>query len=145
MKILVMNGPNLNLLGIREKEHYGAQTYDDLVKMVQEKADKKQVQVEFYQSNHEGDLVDNIHRAYFEHFDGIIINPGAYTHTSIALLDALKSVKIPTVEVHISNVLEREDFRQISYIRSACVKSIIGEGLAGYIMALDYLAESVKK
>lgn len=145
MKILVMNGPNLNLLGIREKEHYGAQTYDDFVKMVQDRADEKQIKVEFYQSNHEGDLVDNIHRAYFEHFDGIIINPGAYTHTSIALLDALKSVKIPTVEVHISKVSEREDFRQISYIRSACVKSIIGEGLAGYVMALDYLAESVKK
>lgn len=145
MKILVMNGPNLNLLGIREKEHYGTQTYDDLVKMVQDRADEKQIKVEFYQSNHEGDLVDNIHRAYFEHFDGIIINPGAYTHTSIALLDALKSVKIPTVEVHISKVSEREDFRQISYIRSACVKSIIGEGLAGYVMALDYLAESVKK
>ncbi len=145
MKILVINGPNLNLLGIREKEHYGAQSYNDLVDMVQKHADEKQIQVEFYQSNHEGDLVDSIHKAYFEHFDGIVINPGAYTHTSIALLDALKAVKIPTVEVHVSKVSEREDFRQISYIRSACVKSIIGEGLAGYIMAIDYLAESVKK
>lgn len=145
MKILVINGPNLNLLGFREIEHYGSKSYGDLLNMISEHAEKKHIEVEFYQSNHEGDLVDSIHRAYFEHFDGIVINPGAYTHTSIALLDALKAVKLPAVEVHISNVEERENFRQISYIRSACVKSIIGEGFAGYTMALDYLAESVKK
>lgn len=145
MKILVINGPNLNLLGLREVEHYGSESYRDLLNMISEHAEKKNIEVEFYQSNHEGDLVDCIHRAYFEHFDGIVINPGAYTHTSIALLDALKAVKIPAVEVHISKVEKREDFRQISYIRSACVKSIIGEGFEGYKMALDHLAESVKK
>lgn len=145
MKILVINGPNLNLLGIREVEHYGSESYNDLLNMISEHAEKKHIEVEFYQSNHEGDLVDSIQRAYFERFDGIVINPGAYTHTSIALLDALKAVKLPAVEVHISKVDEREDFRRVSYIRSACVKSIIGEGFAGYTMALDYLAESVKK
>ena len=141
MKILVINGPNLNLLGVREPEIYGGNTYSDLVQMVTDYALTKGVGVEFYQSNHEGDLVDAIQRAYFDKFDGIVINPGAYTHTSIAILDAVKSVNIPTVEVHISTVEKREDFRQISYIRLACVKTITGHGTDGYLEAIDYLTE----
>ena len=144
MKIFVINGPNLNMLGLREKEHYGTGTYVELTEMIKDYADKKGIEVELYQSNHEGDLVDYIQRAYFEKADGIVINPGAYTHTSIALLDAVKSVKIPTVEVHISKVEEREDFRQISYIRLACVKTITGMGFDGYLRAIDFLKEDVK-
>ncbi len=140
MKILVINGPNLNMLGIREPGHYGKETYSDLVKKIQEHCDKKGIEVSVYQSNHEGDLVDEIQKAY-GNADGIVINPGAYTHTSIAILDAVKSVNIPTVEVHISKVEEREDFRQISYIRLACVKTITGHGTDGYLEAIDFLAE----
>ena len=142
MKLLVINGPNLNMLGVREPEHYGRETYTDLVKKIQTHCAAKGVAVEVYQSNHEGDLVDAIQQAYGT-ADGIVINPGAYTHTSIAILDAVKSVNIPTVEVHISKVEEREDFRQISYVRLACVKTIIGHGTDGYIEAIDYLLDEV--
>ena len=140
MKILVINGPNINMLGIREPEHYGRETYADLVAKIQNHCDAKNIDVKIYQSNHEGDLVDEIQKAYGD-ADGIVINPGAYTHTSIAILDAVKSVNIPTVEVHISKVEEREDFRQISYIRLACVKTITGHGIDGYLEAIDYLTE----
>ena len=140
MKILVINGPNINMLGIREPEHYGRETYADLLDKIHKHCDRKNIEVKIFQSNHEGDLVDEIQRAYGE-ADGIVINPGAYTHTSIAILDAVKSVNIPTVEVHISKVEQREDFRQISYIRLACVKTITGHGTDGYLEAIDYLTE----
>ena len=140
MKLLIINGPNINMLGIREPEHYGKETYKDLVNKIQNHCDAKNIDVRIYQSNHEGDLVDEIQKAYGD-ADGIVINPGAYTHTSIAILDAVKSVNIPTVEVHISKVEEREDFRQISYIRLACVKTITGHGTDGYLEAIDYLTE----
>ena len=140
MKILVINGPNLNMLGIREPDHYGKETYADLLAKIESHCKEKNIEVEQFQSNHEGDLVDRIQNAYGR-IDGIVINPGAYTHTSIAILDAVKAVGIPTVEVHISKVEEREDFRQISYIRLACVKTITGHGTDGYIEAIDFLAE----
>ena len=140
MKILVINGPNLNMLGIREPDHYGRETYQDLCEKIQNYCDDKNIDVKLYQSNHEGDLVDEIQKAY-GNIDGIVINPGAYTHTSIAILDAVKSVNIPTVEVHISKVEEREDFRQVSYVRLACVKTITGHGTDGYLEAIDYLTE----
>lgn len=140
MKILVINGPNLNMLGIREPDHYGRETYDDLCLKVQDHCKAAGIEVELYQSNHEGDLVDKIQSAY-KNADGIVINPGAYTHTSIAILDAVKAVGIPTVEVHISKIEEREDFRQISFVRLACVKTITGHGTEGYIEAIDFLAE----
>ena len=140
MKFLVINGPNLNMLGIREPDHYGRETYSDLVDKIERHCQEKGVEVELYQSNHEGDLVDKIQTAY-GNFDAIVINPGAYTHTSIAILDAVKAVGIPTVEVHISKVEEREDFRQISYIRLACVKTITGHGTNGYLEAIDFLIE----
>ena len=139
MKLYIINGPNLNMLGIREPSKYGNQSYNDLCAMIQSHCDKKCVETEFFQSNHEGDLVDKIHEAYFRGADGIVINPGAYTHTSIALLDAVLSVKIPTIEVHISKIEEREDFRQVSYIRSACVSTISGKGFMGYLEACDLL------
>ena len=141
MKILIMNGPNLNMLGIREPAHYGKETYADLCAKIEKHCNEKNIEYEIYQSNHEGALVDKIQEAYFSGVDGIVINPGAYTHTSIALLDAVKSVSIPTVEVHISKVEEREDFRQISYIRLACIKTITGHGTDGYIEAIDVLLE----
>ena len=140
MKILVINGPNINMLGIREPDHYGRETYADLVEKIKSYCDQKNIQVELFQSNHEGDLVDKIQEAY-GNTDGIVINPAAYTHTSIAILDAVKSVSIPTVEVHISKVEEREDFRQISYVRAACVKTITGHGTDGYLEAIDFLTE----
>ena len=138
MKILVINGPNINMLGIREPEHYGKETYSDLVNKIENHCNEKGVEVKVFQSNHEGDLVDEIQNAY-KNMDGIVINPGAYTHTSIALLDAVKAVNIPTVEVHISKVEEREDFRQRSYVRLACEKTITGHGTDGYIEAIDFL------
>ena len=141
MKILVINGPNLNMLGIREPDHYGRETYSDLIAKIERYCEEKAVECECYQSNHEGCLVDKIQQAYGS-FDGIVINPGAYTHTSIALLDAVKSVSIPTVEVHISKVEEREDFRQVSYIRLACVKTITGQGTDGYLQAIDFLVNN---
>ena len=140
MKILVINGPNLNMLGIRDPDHYGKETYEDLVAKIQRHCCRKGVEVTLYQSNHEGDLVDAIQSAY-GNTDGIVINPGAYTHTSIALLDAVNTVRIPTVEVHISKLEEREDFRQISYVRLACIKTITGHGTDGYLEAIDFLIE----
>ena len=142
MKLLVINGPNLNMLGIREPALYGSGTYEALCRQIQAYCDEKQIDVEFYQSNHEGALVDRIQQACFEGTDGIVINPGAYTHTSIALLDAVKAVCIPTVEVHISKVEQREEFRQISYIRAACIATITGKGFAGYLEAIDILMET---
>ena len=136
MKILVINGPNLNMLGIREPHIYGSKTYADLCDMISEYCEGKNIQVEFYQSNHEGCLVDRIQQAY-GNTDGIVINPGAYTHTSVALLDAVKTVGIPTVEVHISDPDEREDFRKISYIRQGCIATIKGKGFDGYIEAIE--------
>lgn len=141
MKFLVLNGPNINILGIREPEIYGRQSYDELCALIKEHADEIGVQVEFYQSNHEGDLVDAIQRAYFDGVDGIVFNPAAYTHTSVAIADAVKGVGIPTVEVHISEVSEREAFRQVSYIRDVAVKTITGRGFAGYTDAMDYLVQ----
>lgn len=139
MKLLVINGPNLNMLGIREPDIYGRGTYQDLVELVSGFCRARGVETAFFQSNHEGDLVDAIQKAYFKKVDGIILNPGAYTHTSVALLDALKTVQIPTVEVHISRVEEREAFRQVSYVRAACVRTITGQGLEGYCQAAEYL------
>ena len=141
MNILVINGPNMNMLGIRQPEIYGRSTYQDLMDLVKSEAEALGVEVRFFQSNHEGALVDAIHQAYFDGVDGIIINPAAYTHTSVALLDAVKAVGIPTVEVHVSDPDTREDFRHISYIRAACVKTISGRGLPGYLEALHYLVE----
>ncbi len=144
MKILVINGPNLNMLGIREPDHYGRETYEDLINKIESYCREKDIYCECYQSNHEGCLVDKIQEAYGI-YDGIVINPGAYTHTSIAILDAVKSVQIPTVEVHISAVEEREDFRQVSYIRLAAVKTITGLGTDGYLSAVDFLQEYLNK
>lgn len=138
MKILVINGPNLNMLGIREPQIYGSKTYTDLVNMIAAHCEANGIEAEFYQSNHEGDLVDKIQQAY-GNTDGIVINPGAYTHTSIALLDAVKSVGIPTVEVHISDPDLREEFRKVSYIRLACIATVKGKGFDGYIEAIDLL------
>ncbi len=140
MKLLVLNGPNLNLLGLREPGIYGTENYAALLEKIQKHCDAKGVEVSFYQSNHEGFLVDKIQESYGT-VDGIVFNPGAYTHTSIALLDALKAVGIPTVEVHISKVDQREDFRQISYIRAACIASVIGHGTDGYLEAIDLLLD----
>lgn len=140
MKILVINGPNLNMLGIREPGIYGKQTFAELIKLLEQWAKDADVELEQFQSNHEGVLVDKIQAAY-GHFDGIVINPAAYTHTSVAILDALKAVAIPAVEVHISNVDAREPFRQISYAGLACVKTIKGQGFDGYRQAIMYLKD----
>ncbi len=140
MKILVINGPNMNMLGIREPDIYGKVTYKDLMKMIKSHAKEKGVKVRFFQSNHEGAIVDEIHRAY-KKMDGIIINPAAYTHTSIAIHDALKTVGIPTVEVHISEISEREPFRQVSYVSLVAQKVIAGKGTEGYLEALDELCK----
>ena len=139
MKILVVNGPNLNMLGIREPDIYGRETYADLLEKIRKHAAEKGVEVSFFQSNHEGDLVDAIQGAYGTQ-DGIILNPGAYTHTSVALLDALKTVGIRTIEVHITDVNAREEFRKVSYVREACEKTISGHGTDGYLEAMDILA-----
>lgn len=138
MKILVINGSNINMVGIREPGIYGKNTFSDLLTMLKETGEKLGIEITQYQSNHEGDLVDKIQWAYGK-IDGIVINPGAYTHTSIAILDALKAVSIPAVEVHISDVDSRESFRQISYVGMACEKTIKGQGLNGYIQAIQYL------
>ena len=138
MKILVLNGPNINMLGIREPGIYGKQTFQDLLTLLETVAKEENLEIEQFQSNHEGALVDKIQEAYGK-FDGIVINPAAYTHTSVAILDALKSVSIPAVEVHISNVDARESFRQISYAGMACEKTIKGQGLDGYRQAILYL------
>ena len=141
MKILVINGPNLNMLGIREPDIYGKNTYNVLCELFTDYATKKGVEVKLFQSNHEGALVDEIQAAYGI-FDGIVINPAAYTHTSVAILDAVKSVGIPTVEVHISAVETREDFRQVSFVRKACIKTITGLGFDGYLRAIDTLTQN---
>jgi 3-dehydroquinate dehydratase-2 len=142
MKILVINGPNLNMLGIREKSIYGDKDYRSLIALIKKSAKEKGVKVSCYQSNYEGALVTKIQKAY-KKYDGIIINPGAYTHTSVAILDALKSVNIPTVEVHISKVDQREDFRQISYVGKFAFCTITGKGFDGYIQAIDKLKEKL--
>ena len=141
MKLLILNGANINFIGIREPNIYGKGTFNDLINTVQTHADEIGVEVEFYQSNHEGDLVDAIQKAYFDKIDGIVFNPGAYTHTSLAIADAVKAVSIPTVEVHISAVEKREAFRQISYIRDVAVHTITGQGIAGYVQAVDFLVD----
>lgn len=143
MKILVLNGPNINMLGIREPGVYGSRSYSELLRLLQVWADELGVEMEHYQSNHEGSLVDKIQEAYGK-FDGIVINPAAYTHTSIAILDALKAVALPAVEVHISDVKSREDFRQISYAGKACIKTIMGQGLDGYRQAMLFLTEMLR-
>ena len=147
MKFLIINGPNLNMLGIREPDKYGNETYEMLLEKIKKHCAEKLdgAECEFYQSNHEGALVDRIQQAYWDKTDGIIINPGAYTHTSIALLDAVNAVRIPTAEVHISDVSKREDFRQVSYIRKACCFTVMGHGTDGYLEAADYLYEMLRK
>lgn len=145
MKILVINGPNLNFLGIREPEIYGSKTYKDLCDLIKNHANIENIDVEIFQSNHEGVIVDKIQQAYYDKVDGIVINPAAYTHTSVAILDALKSVNVPTVEVHISDINEREEFRKYSYISLAAIKQIKGLGFNGYIEAMKYLKAYIKK
>ena len=144
MKLLVINGPNLNMLGIREKNIYGAETYEDLKVLLEKTFTEQGIEGEIFQSNHEGALVDRIQQAYFDGTNAIVINPAAYTHTSVAILDALKAVSLPAVEVHISDVKEREDFRQISYAGKACEKTIMGKGFQGYVEAILYLVEKYK-
>lgn len=140
MKILVINGPNINMLGIREPDVYGKESYAALLSFIRNVCEKENVEVDFFQSNHEGDIVDAIQAAYGK-YDGIVINPAAYTHTSIAILDALKAVAIPTVEVHISNIAERESFRQFSYVSYAAIKTVSGLGFEGYAVAVRYLKD----
>ena len=140
MKVYVIHGPNMNMLGIREPDIYGRQTYDDLVEYIRARCEENGMDPEFFQSNHEGTLVDEIQAAYGV-YDGIVINPAAYTHTSVAILDALKAVAIPAVEVHLSDVRQREDFRQISYARLACVKTYMGLGFEGYRQAILFLKD----
>ena len=144
MKLFIINGPNLNLLGVREPELYGRQDYAALVKLVEDTCEELGIEVDIYQSNHEGDLVDKIQSAYGA-ADGIVINPAAYTHTSVAILDALKAVALPAVEVHISDVSRREDFRQVSYAGMACVKTYMGLGLEGYRQAILHLKDYLEK
>ena len=144
MKILVLNGPNINMLGIREPGIYGKQNFQDLLNLLVKAAEDLGIELEQYQSNHEGNLVDKIQEAYGV-IDGIVINPAAYTHTSIAILDALKAVGIPAVEVHISNVAERESFRQLSYPGMYCEKTIAGKGIRGYLLAIEYLKTKYEK
>ncbi len=141
MKFLVINGPNLNFLGIREPNIYGAQTFVQLLRFIEAAAQAEGVEVECFQSNHEGAIVDAIQQAYFNHIDGIVINPAAYTHTSVAILDALKAVSIPAVEVHLSDIYTREEFRHVSYPSLVCKKSIYGKGFEGYREAIQFLKE----
>lgn len=144
MKILVINGPNINMLGVREPQIYGTNSFQALLQLLSDTAEELSVSIDHYQSNHEGDLVDRIQAAYGV-YDGIVINPAAYTHTSVAILDALKAVGIPAVEVHISDVSKREDFRQISYAGLACEKTFMGLGIAGYRKAIEYLKDKYGK
>ncbi len=145
MNILVINGPNLNLLGLRQPEIYGHVGYEELLAMLRERAAELGTEISFFQSNHEGALVDAIQQAYFDAVDGIIINPGAYTHTSVALLDAVKAVGLPTVEVHISDPDRREEFRHTSYIRAGCIATVKGHGLPGYLEALELLCRHLSE
>lgn len=144
MKILVINGPNINMLGIREPQIYGNRTYSDLLEKIKAYCNSKNIEVECFQSNHEGALIDKIQEAYFEKIDGIVINPAGYTHTSVAIADALKGVDIPFVEVHISKVDEREDFRKISFVRNYALATISGKGFEGYLDAIKML-ENLQK
>lgn len=144
MKILVINGPNINMLGIREVNIYGRDTYENLLNLIDKVAAEENIEIEEFQSNHEGDIVDKIQKSY-KKIDGIVINPAAYTHTSVAILDALKSVSIPTVEVHISKVSEREDFRQVNFIRNYSLKFFEGYGIEGYKRAIIYLKNYLKE
>ena len=144
MKFLVINGPNINFLGIREPSIYGESTYDDLVNLLKSHAEKSGISVDFFQSNHEGAIVDAIQKAYYDKVDAIVINPAAYTHTSVAIADALKAVSIPAAEVHISDVSKRESFRQISYVRNVCKKTVSGKGFDGYLEAMDFLVDYLK-
>lgn len=144
MKILVINGPNINMLGIREVNIYGSENYETLLERIDKIASKENIELEEFQSNHEGDIVDIIQNAY-RNFDGIVINPAAYTHTGVAILDALKAVNIPTVEVHISKLSEREDFRQVNFIRKFAIKSFEGYGISGYEKAIIYLKNYLKE
>lgn len=141
MKLLIVNGPNLNMLGIREKHIYGDRDYDALCRYIRAEAERLGCEVELFQSNHEGAIVDRIQQAYFDGTEGIVINPAAYTHTSVAILDALKAVQLPAVEVHISDVSKREDFRQVSYAGMACRAHFIGLGFEGYARAMEYLCK----
>ena len=147
MKIMVINGPNLNMLGIREKNIYGTFTYEDLCKYIETYPNYKEKDIDFtfLQTNHEGEIVDYIHKAYTEKYDGIVLNAGGYTHTSVAIHDAIKAVSIPTVEVHISNIHAREEFRKVCVISPACVGQITGLGKLGYVLAVVYLTEERKK
>lgn len=144
MRILIINGPNINMLGIREKNIYGSKNYKDLIKYIKEYTKEKDIEIEIYQSNSEGQIINKIQEAY-NLYDGIVINPAAYTHTSIAILDALKAVNIPTVEVHLTDVDKREDFRKISYVSYFAEKTIKGKGFDGYIEAIDFLKENYDK
>lgn len=139
MKLLVINGPNINFLGIREKKVYGTQNYDDLLQMIAEKGEKEGCTIEVFQSNHEGAIIDRIQDSYYDGTEGIVINPGAYTHYSYAIRDALASIVVPKVEIHISNIMEREDFRKVSVTADACDRQIYGEGLNGYLVAIDHI------
>ena len=144
MRILIINGPNINMLGIREKNIYGSKNYKDLIKYIKEYTKEKDIEIEIYQSNSEGQIINKIQEAY-NLYDGIVINPAAYTHTSIAILDALKAVNIPTVEVHLTDVDKRENFRKISYVSYFAKKTIKGKGFDGYIEAIDFLKENYYK
>lgn len=144
MRILIINGPNINMLGIREKNIYGSKNYKDLIKYIKEYTEDKDIEIEIYQSNSEGQIINKIQEAY-NLYDGIVINPAAYTHTSIAILDVLKAVNIPTVEVHLTDVDKREDFRKISYVSYFAKKTIKGKGFDGYIEAIDFLKENYDK
>ncbi len=139
MKILVINGPNINFLGIRETSIYGAQNYEYLVQMIMEKGTEEHCEIEVFQSNHEGAIIDRLQAAYFDGTEGIVINPGAYTHYSYAIHDALESIRVPKVEIHISDITKREEFRKLSVTAPACDKQIYGHGLPGYLMAIDFL------
>lgn len=142
MKIMIINGPNLNMVGIREKNIYGSESFENMIQMIRDHAKERNVEVECLQSNHEGDLIDWIQRAYFEGFDGVVINPGGYTHTSIAIADAVKAIDpIPVIEVHISDISEREEFRKISYLAPYCAGRVIGKGLNGYLTAMDMIID----
>ncbi len=144
-KIVVINGPNLNFLGIREKSVYGKMNYFELVDYLSDYAYKVEVELDVFQSNSEGAIIDRIQKCYFDEVDAIIINPGAYTHYSYAIRDAIASVMIPTVEIHISNIYEREDFRKISVIKDVAIKQIYGKGIKGYIEAIDYVVKALPK
>lgn len=145
MKLLVINGPNLNFLGIREKSVYGTQDYDDLLQMIAKKGEERSCTIEVFQSNHEGAIIDRLQDAYFDGTEGIVINPGAFTHYSYAIRDALASITVPKVEIHISNIMEREEFRRVSVTAPVCDRQIYGQGLDGYLQAIDYILENFPK